>query len=132
MNVDDFGFFEYNLCQIKKMDGIKIISVSDGHFETCGGNLTDGWFSLSLRNKTISNYFEYYSNKFHDSKFSSSLNYPDIHRHIVNMWTDACNSTTNDDVKKHENRLKKFYDDTIIVCENSRNFTVDGVRIMGR
>lgn len=132
MNVGDFGFFEFKLCQIKEMDEMKITSVSDGSFVTGSYYLSDRWFPLSLKNITISDYFEYYNRKLHESKFHQILNYPDIHRYIVDVWVDACNAKTNTSIIEYEDKLKKFFDETIELCESAKKLSVNGVRVIGR
>lgn len=132
MNVGDFGFFEYQLSQIEEMDEGKIKSISSGSIETHGNDLSYAWFPLSLKNKKISDYFEYYSDKFHESKFHTILNYPDIHRHIVELWVGACSSSTGTGVIAYEDEMKAFFDETIALCEETHTQYVDGVRVIGR
>ena len=131
MKVGDFGYFDFNLVEIKGIDDEdgSIREVSDGYFST-SGNLSDGWFPVSLRTKNISEIFMKLSNKIHENHFPS-LNYPDIHRYLVNQWIDACKANdkkSNDIMIETENFVK----DTLEYCEGTKQHTVNGVRIIGR
>jgi hypothetical protein len=129
MNVGDFGYFDFNLVEVKRIENGILKEVSDGMFSTYG-NLSDGYFPVSLRIKNISEIFMKLSNKIHENHFPS-LNYPDIHRYLVSQWIDACNTNNekaNDIIKETES----FVDDTLEYCEGTKQHTINGVRIVGR
>jgi hypothetical protein len=132
MNTGDFIFFEFELSQIEEMKNKRITQVSTGHIQCSGQDLSYACRPLSMDIKVISDNFEYYSDKFHQSKFSHILNYPDIHRKLVEMWTLACDTKNDDDLTKSLDDLRSFYNKTIEMCEETRASCVNGVRVIGR
>jgi len=109
--VGDFVFFEYKLAQIKEMKGAKVQEVSDGAF-SCGSlDLSDRCVPLTLRNKNISDEYEHQSNRIHREGVSS-LNYPDIHRWLVDEWR-KCIDVPDSEVRSYYDRLKKFTEDCV-------------------
>jgi hypothetical protein len=132
LEIGDFGFFEFKLCQIKYMENGKIKIVSNGHIEICGCDLSERWYPLSLRTKTISDVFFYYYEKFNTNKFQNILNYPDIHRWLVKEWVYACNTDNDISLNKYLNEVEDFYDKAIRLCDETTAQYLDGVKIIGR
>jgi len=131
--VGDWCLFEFTLHTIKEMEGNKITSVSDGNFQTGGCDLSDRVFPLTIRNKRISDTFEYYSGKFHEIHHVT-LNFPDIHNYLVEKWCKAMNSKEDDTVADGEiasiiNRVGRFYDEFIEKIRCLETMEVDGVRL---
>lgn len=125
--VGDWCFCEYKLSQIMEMDEGRITEVSDSMFRHSGHDLSDRCFPLSLMNCNISMCFQDMSDKIH-SKGSNSLNYPDIHRHLVELWVNAC---TNADVKEKAQKLiedgNKFIQEILDKCQSLNHLSVQGI-----
>ena len=85
----DWVLFEFKVCQITDMEGGHVTGVSDGQFHTGSSSLDHKIRPLTLRNLRISQEYGYYYDWLHKNG-SRSLNFPDIHRHMVKLWTDSC------------------------------------------
>lgn len=88
--VGEWGFFEFELSYIKEMDGRKIREISTGTINTSGMDLSDRFFPLNVRFKNISESYKDFESNIRKYDFNG-MNWPDIHRWLVNHWTDTCN-----------------------------------------
>ena len=132
MKIGEFVFYEFELCQIKKMDGNKITAVCSVNFETSGFDLSELCRPLTLRTKIISDNFAYYNKKFHENEYKAILNYSDIYQWLVNKWIAACDTDNETALNKKLEEVKEFYNETIKLCESTKSICVKGVRVLGR
>jgi hypothetical protein len=109
-----------------------ITEVSDGNFSHGSSDLSDRCYPLEMKYKLISDNVEYWSKKLH-ALDNNSLNFPDIHRALVEKWCDMCdNADDYDKLKILYNKLADFAKAIINKVDNTRSEYVDGVRIFGR
>lgn len=81
--VGDWVVFDLGIRQVTEVrDGF--LSASDGSVVT-HGNLADQMRPLTLRNKRIVEYFDYYYNKLREQDGEAGFNYPDISKHFANL-----------------------------------------------
>lgn len=126
---NDFVFCEFKLQQIVAMEGSNITEVSDGLFSHSGNNLNDRCYELSLKNKTVSEFFERIHSQLHELK-NNALNHPDMNRYLINKWCDCCFTK---DVKVINNIIEsteKWFEAVKNYVEiECRSKEIDGVRI---
>jgi hypothetical protein len=128
----DWCFCEFKLQQIKKMEKNCITEVSDGNFCHGSSDLSDRCYPLEMKYKLISDEVNHWSRKLHELD-NNSLNYPDIHRALVERWCEMCdNADDHDKLQDLYNKLANFGNTIINKVRGSRNEYVDGVRIFGR
>ena len=120
----DWCFFEFKLCQIFIKYG-KVQDASDGMFRTGGYDLSDRCRPLTLHNAYLSQVADHWSDKLHRDG-NAGLNFPDIHRKLVDLWVIACDAAEND--KKAIDAIGNFAQ---AVLDAQKNFgSVDGVRLL--
>jgi len=127
-SVGEFIFFEFELSQIKKMNAEEVWEVTDGMFGCSGRCLTERCVPLTLRNKVISDHFKYISKKIHDLN-SNNLNYPDIHRSLVDMWIKACNTKNEEEIKEIYNQSENLKDKILERCQVMKQEEVCGIKL---
>ena len=127
----DWCFCEFKLQQIKEMKGNCITSVSDGNFSHGSSDLSDRCYPLEMKYKVISDEVAYWSKKLHDLDHNS-LNYPDIHRALVDRWCEMCDNADDDKLQDLYTKLANFGNTIINKVRDTRSEYVDGVRIFGR
>jgi len=125
----DWCFFEWKLGQIKETKNNGVTEFSDGMFSTSGHGLHDRMFPLTMRNKIISDTFESYSSDIH-AKGARNLNFPDIHRKLVDLWVEAMESKeTKEEVelRKVYDKTRKFFDGIMSECQELKYKEVEGI-----
>lgn len=130
MKKGDWVYCEFELQIIKDMTGKRITEVSTGNFSHSGSDLSDRCFPLEITTKLISGEYEYASNKLHKDG-CNGLNFPDIHRWLVEHWAETCR---NKDEKKEYfqeryAQLHEFTNEILKKCADFRNESVGGVRL---
>lgn len=128
MEVGDYGFYDFELCQIKEMQDGRITEVSDGHCSHGSHDLTSEWFPLSLRNKNISRTFFDLNNKVHETGFNF-INYPDIKNYLTSQWVRACYANDKKVIEIIE-ETREFVKDALEYIDGVRKHTINGVRIV--
>jgi hypothetical protein len=130
--VGDWCFCEFKLQLIRSMSGIHIQEVNDGYFSHSGNTLNDRCFPLDLRVKLISENFENTSKKIHELH-CNSLNYPDIHRYLVDLWAKTCENRKNDKyIEKAYKELLDFYNTIVDSIDSQKKIIYSGVKLFGR
>ena len=125
--VGDWCFCEYKLSQIMEMEDGRITEVSDSMFRHSSRDLSDRCFPLSLWNCNISMNFQLMSERIH-RKGNNSLNYPDIHRHLVALWMDACSfGEDKEKIQKVIDDGNKFIQEILDQCHSLNQLNVRGV-----
>jgi len=88
--VGDWVFFEFELHQVQAVrDDGRVVELSDGLGYHAGYDLTDRCFAMTLPIKRISDAVRFQSDRIHREGMRV-LNFPDIHRWLVEMWVQAC------------------------------------------
>jgi hypothetical protein len=126
--IDDWVFCEFELSQIKEMNGNRITSITTGQISMSGYDLSDRCFPLALEFKVASDTASYWSKKIHELK-NAGLNHPDIHRELVSRWVDICESANSPNVKDYYEKLSAFGRG---ICEKVESFKYEdfeGVRL---
>lgn len=96
----DWVIYGLDVGQIKELrdDGIAVFS--DGHCETSGFRLADGFRPLTLKSKNIVETFDIYYKRLRDIDGEAGFNYPDINRYFSQLVLDAIDA--GDTAKFHE------------------------------
>jgi len=109
---NEMCFFEFKLSEIKKLDENQV-EISDGYFRI-HSNKEDAFprcFPVTLNIKTISEIYSIDSDKIHKEGLPG-LNYPDIHRWLVQHWSITCQKPDNIEfIRKRYDELEKFTDE---------------------
>lgn len=127
--VGDWCFFDYELVQIQKVENGNVRSVSTGIIGS-SGNLSERCFPLSLEIVRLSGYAKSWSDKLR-SVTPSVLNYPDIHRKLVEIWVEGCESIANEDAEKTTyESLRVFCEAILERLDEAKQFNVGGVRVL--
>jgi len=127
--VGDWCFFEFELYQIQECNEEIVGEVTNGCVACSGKDLSDRCFPLDLRIKVISEEFYLYSDKIHKLNYNS-LNIPDIHRYMVNLWVDTCNHKDNNEfIKNNYSILKNLYNKITESIDNVSKNTFDNVML---
>lgn len=119
MNTGDWVFCEFKLKQIKKMEGDRVISVTDGYFETSSYSMNNSIFPMTKRIKVISEEFERSYQKLHDNSGRLNLNFPDFNRWYIETWAKTCKKSTDDNFV--ELSYKKLYEFEKAVLDEIKN-----------
>lgn len=86
----DWVFCEFELQMIREVhDDGRVTEVTDGVCRHSGRDLSDRCRPLTYDFKQISDSFKWASDRLH-REGSVGLNYPDIHRWLVEKWCEAC------------------------------------------
>lgn len=130
--VNDWCFSNFELCQIREMNGNVITEVSDGAISRSGRNLNDCCFPLDMKIKRISDSVYYWYRKLHDIQ-GVNLNYPDIVRHLEGKWIVMCENIDNEKlVKELYESLSEFCRSVIAKAQSMRYESVEGISIIRR
>jgi hypothetical protein len=128
----DWCFCEFKLQQIKEMKDNCVTEVSDGNFSHSSSDLSDRCYPLEMKYKQISDEVAYWSKKLHELNHNS-LNYPDIHRALVERWCEMCDNADDlDKLPNLYNKLADFCNAIIRKVQDIRSEYLDGVRIFGK
>jgi hypothetical protein len=100
----DWLLFEHGIHQVQKTDGDRITDLSDGSFSIGGYDFSDRVYPLTLAGKNCADWFDYYYHDLHREQGSNKLNWPDLHRHITDLWAQTM------DVIGDESKTKAAYD----------------------
>lgn len=105
----DWVFCEFELSQIKEVDdNANITDVSNGSIRTGGRDLNSKCYPLDLKVKVLSEHVKDWSDRLHDLE-CNSLNYPDIHKKLVQKWCEMCdNREDQDKMREKMNELDEF------------------------
>lgn len=88
--VGEWVFCEFALSQILGLSAEGCVNeVTDGVCRHFGFDLSERCMPLTLDMKQIADHFAWVSKEIHQ-KGSYGLNYPDIHRWLVNHWVQTC------------------------------------------
>lgn len=113
MKVGDFVFCEFKLQQIKEMEGERVTGVRDGLFEMGSYDCRDRCMPLTIDMKRIADEFAHHSAKIH-REGGAGLNYPDIHRWLVDAWVEACMAqNASEPIKPHFEKVQRFTRDVL-------------------
>lgn len=122
----DWCFYEYKLAQITRAEKGVPREVKDGMFCT-SGDLSYSCRPLTLVNSAISKHAEYWSDRLH-ADGHGGLNYPDIHRKMVDLWAAACDANAG---KERDAACQQITDFANAILEAVRNSgSVMGVRLL--
>jgi len=88
-HVGDWVFCEFELGQIAEMEDGRVTNFATEHGSLGSYDLTDRCVPLTMPMKRIASTFEWHSRKLHDHG-SPGLNYPAIHRWLVDLWVKTC------------------------------------------
>lgn len=128
MKTGDWCLYEYKLAQVTVKDGA-VREVRDGTFCTSGRDLSDQCRPLSLRNVSVSQLAEYWSDRLH-KEGHAGLNHPDIHRHMVDLWCAACDAKEGAAQTDACEKIGKFAKAVLDATNNPGD--VDGVPLIRR
>jgi hypothetical protein len=88
--VGDWCFCEFKLKQVREIeDDGRVSEVSDGWCSHGSWDIRDRMIPLSLESKRISDSVAGVENRIREEERGSGLNWPDIHRKLVDLWVDA-------------------------------------------
>lgn len=104
--VGDWAIHDYEIVQIKRIED-DIMEVSTGMFATSGYRLGERLRPLTLRNKRIAEYSDYYYKELKELKGEGGFNYPDIHRYFSQVTRDAIDSD-DENVRAIQGKLPAF------------------------
>jgi hypothetical protein len=124
----DWCFCEFKLQQVQEVTKGRVTEVSDGHFRHGGNDLSDRCAALTMRNKMISDDFKYWSDKLYALN-NNALNYPDLHRELVDRWVTVCGTTTDAVCTQLLKDLSEFCEEVIKEVAGTKVVTVKGVRL---
>ena len=127
-NKGDWCLYEYKLALITEMNDGRVTEIKDGTFCTGGYDLSSCCRPLSLRNVAISDLADYWSNRLH-KEGHNGLNYPDIHRKLVDLWRDACDAARPEEEATTE-RIGAFAEAVLKAVNDAPQ--VDGVSLLRR
>src|SRR5215475_7024269 len=105
----DWCFCEFTLQIVKEVrETGDICEVSDGHFCLSSNSLNYCCVPLSLAAKQVSDGYDYWRNRLH-KEGGRLLNFPDIHRWLVNHWVETCSKIGNEEaLRSRYMELEKF------------------------
>lgn len=131
-HVGDWVFFEFKLGQVKEVEGGRVCAVSDGYGTTGSHSLDDLCFPLSMEVKRISGEYEHWSSKLH-REGSAGLNYPDIHRWLVEQWVACCHHLDDREyvVSSYE-ELRRFCQELLEIGRTPTRYGFPAMRGGGR
>ena len=104
----DWAINGRDIVQIKKIDDEGWMDVSDGSFATYG-RLGDRLRPLTLRNKRLAEYFEYYYKELRNIRGEGGFNYPDINRYFNELTLSAIDDEKN--VQEYCNKASNFVEE---------------------
>jgi hypothetical protein len=122
--LNDFCFWEYELVQITEIKDGRIREVTTGYISAGSSDFSDRILPITIKTKIISEAFKEYSNRLHS--MNCGLNYPDIHRYLVNKWYEACLLNNNEAIKIIYDEINKFILD---LKEITYSKTVNGIKV---
>lgn len=107
LTVDSWCFFEFELFQIKEMEDDRVTEITNGY--TTGGSFdfSDRIKPLTLPYKIASEEVHAVSRRLH-KEGPRGLNFPDIHRYLVDIWLRLCDAY---DVNLQGNHIRAIYDE---------------------
>lgn len=110
-NLHDWAIFDREIVQITEIRDSDSVTVSDGSFST-SGNLLPRLRKLSLRNKRIIEFFEFYYKDLRRIRGEGGFNYPDISRYFNDLTLSAIDDEANDRIyfDKARNFVKEAND----------------------
>jgi hypothetical protein len=128
--VGDWCFYEFELHQIKEMDGAMVISVSNGNSTRFSNvDLTKDCFPLTIPIKLVSEEAMDRLNTISQAG-GNRVNYPDLHTKVVSIWSEICNNIDNNEIAgRHKSELSQFTKVVIEEINKTKNTTVFGVEI---
>ena len=91
----DWAVFDLKIVQIKEICENGCCEVSDGMFAT-SGHLLDRLRPLTLRNKAVTEYFDYWYEELRKINGNAGFNYPDISRHFSQLALNAIDGDPKD------------------------------------
>lgn len=96
--VDDWCIYDLNIGQITKInnDGNGFAQFTDGSFET-SGKLLDRFRPLTLRNKRLIEWFDYYYRQLDKIPGEAGFNYPRIHEYFAMLSRNAIDNPGEED-----------------------------------
>lgn len=124
LKTGDWCFYEYKLSQVEVEMG-RVLRASDGMFSTSGQDLSGECRPLTLRNANLSQHAQYWSSRLH-KEGHGGLNYPDIHRRMVELWIAACDAKESDKVAPEA--MGKFAEAVLHAVRDAGE--VDGVPLL--
>lgn len=107
MKVDDWGYHDFELGQVKEITDGRVTEFTTCYIRTGGYDLN--FYPLTSKTKVISDGFKAVSSEIH-REGHAGLNYPDIHRWLVDRWEEALALDENDAqaVRKVWDQLETF------------------------
>lgn len=113
-SVGEWVFCEFELSLIRRMDDEgRVREITDGSFSHSGFDLTDRCRKLTYEMKQIADAFAYESQRIH-REGSRGLNYPDIHRWLVNHWTVTCDHLADTEALKADYKALSDFVNTVL------------------
>ena len=127
-NVGDWVYHDYELCQVVRIDGERVKEVTTGFFITSGYELM--CFPLTIKIKLISDNWMYCERKIRDAEGGRRLNWPGIHRALVQSWKKAVDVSDDGQLLQAEfNACDQFVRDVIEGINSAKKISVGGVAI---
>lgn len=125
----DFVFCEFKLQEIMEMKNDQVTEVSDGYFRHGSNDLNDRCFHLSLRVKTISDFFDETHDKIHKLK-NNALNYPDMMNYLVVKWAECCETSNDKQAREITDSVEKWFQEVeTYVKDDLKNKSIGGVKV---
>jgi len=129
--VGDWCFYEFKLAVVDEVIDGSVRSVSTGYIVAGSTDFSDSLVPLSKHAKRFSDEVAIWSDRIH--KASGGLNFPDIHRKLVELWFDGCETFDDETThKKAYEAVRAFGQGVLDAVDKYKYVMVDGVRIFGR
>ena len=126
--IGDWVYSDYELCQVKEMEGEKVYSVTTGFINTTGFNMNESIYPIALDIKVISEGVQSCSKRLHAIKLN--INHPDLHRELVRRWHELI------EWRDHQTKSKTLWDSLYEwvnkierKCNDLKYDEIDGVKI---
>ncbi|MGL4260998.1 MAG: hypothetical protein ACRCTX_05205 [Afipia sp.] len=127
-NVGDWVYHDYELCQVVRIDGERVKEVTTGIISTSSYELM--CFPLTIKIKRISDNWMYCERKIRDADGGRRLNWPGIHRSLVQSWKKAVDVSDDGQLLQAEfDACDQFVRDVIEGINSAKKISVGGVAI---
>ena len=122
-------FCEFELQQVKETEENRITSVTSGHLQMGGHDLSDRCFEINMRTKIASDNVQYWNRQFHDTKGSNALNHPDLNRALIERWVAICEEKNDEKRQVLYDKLSEFGRAVLEKIRDARFQEVEGVSV---
>ena len=126
----DWGFCNFELMQIEKIQDGNITSVSTGYGSYGFHSFNDLFFPMDMQTKRVSDHVKSYSDEFHQLK-NNALNFPALQSKLVEFWLELVKVKENpEELSKQYEKLKIFCDGVVQKVNELQELEVEGVKLL--